>query len=114
MGLPVFLVSVLEWSYTQVGGFLALWVIGYGFVQASAPGFVRRSHHGRGPGGGTARMWVFVLAAFPSGIANALHQGLPAGTVLVTGLILSGAVFAINSAIHSYLILACSDFEKVS
>jgi len=114
VGLPVFLVSVLEWSYTQVGGFLALWVIGYGVVQASAPKLVRRSHHGQGPGGGTARLWAFVLALFPAGIAIALHQGLPAGPVLVTGLILFGAVFAINSAVHSYLILAYSDFEKVS
>ena len=52
VGLPVFLSSVLGWSHTQVGGFLALWVIGYGLVQASAPRLVRRSHHGRGPGGG--------------------------------------------------------------
>jgi len=114
VGLPVFLVSVLNWSPTQVGAFLALWVIGYGFVQASAPKLIRRSHHGKGPGGGTARLWAFVLALFPAGIAIALHQGLPPGPALVTGLVLFGAVFAINSAVHSYLILAYSDFEKVS
>ncbi len=114
VGLPVFLVSVLDWSPSQVGAFLALWVIGYGFVQASAPKLIRRSHHGQGPGGGTARLWVFVLALFPAGIAVALHQGLPPAPVLVVGLILFGIVFAINSAVHSYLILAYSDFEKVS
>ena len=114
VGLPVFLYEVLGWSFTQVGGFLALWVIGYGAVQASAPRITGRSHQGRGPGGDTARLWAFVLAVFPAGIAIALQQGLPPGPVLVTGLILFGIVFAINSAVHSYLILAYSDRDRVS
>ncbi len=102
MGLPVFLVAVLEWRFMQVGGFLALWVIGYGLVQAAAPKLVRRGRHAQGPGGGTARLWAFVLALFPATIAIALQQGLPPGPVLVVGLILFGIVFAINSAVHSY------------
>ncbi len=114
VGLPVFLYSVLGWSFTQVGGFLALWVIGYGFVQAFAPKLIRRSHHGQGPGGGTARLWAFVLALLPAGIALALGLGWDPGWVLIFGLILFGGVFAINSAVHSYLILAYSDFDKVS
>ena len=46
IGLPVFLVESLEWSQASVGAFLALWVVGYGFVQASAPkllGLARRA-----------------------------------------------------------------------
>ena len=114
VGLPVFLYSVLGWSFTQVGGFIALWVIGYGIVQASAPRLIRRSHHGQGPGGGTARLWAFILAVFPAAMALALQSGLDPTLVLVTGLMLFGVVFAINSAVHSYLILAYSDFDKVS
>jgi predicted MFS family arabinose efflux permease len=114
VGLPVFLYEVLGWSFTQVGGFLALWVIGYGFVQASAPRLIRRSHHGVGPGGGTARLWGFLLAIFPVGIALGLHLGWPTDLVLITGLILFGVVFAVNSAVHSYLILAYSDHDKVA
>ncbi len=114
VGLPVFLYSVLDWSFTQVGSFMALWVIGYGFVQASAPRLVRRSHHGHGPGGGTARLWAFVLALFPAGIAVGLNQGWDPNWVVVLGLILFGVVFALNSAVHSYLILAYSDYDKVS
>jgi predicted MFS family arabinose efflux permease len=114
VGLPVFLYSVLGWSFTQVGAFLALWVIGYGFVQAAAPRLVRRSHHGAGPGGGTARGLAFALAVVPAGIALALQQGWDPAAVLIVGLVLFGIVFAINSAVHSYLILAYSDFDRVS
>ena len=114
VGLPVFLYSVLGWSFIQVGTFLALWVIGYGFIQAFAPRMLRHSHHGKGPGGGTARVWAILLALFPAGIALALQQGWNPALVLIIGLILFGAVFAVNSAVHSYLILAYSDFDKVS
>ena len=114
VGLPVFLYSVLEWSFTQVGTFFAVWVIGYGVVQASAPKLLRRSHHGAGPGGSTARIWAFVLGLLPAGIAIALGQGWDPQMVVVSGLILFGIVFAVNSAVHSYLILAYSDFDKVS
>jgi predicted MFS family arabinose efflux permease len=114
VALPVFLVEVLDWSVTAVGTFMAAWVIGYGFVQALAPSLVRLSHHGEGPGGGTARLWAFILAVFPAGIVLAMQQGWPVGVVLVSGLILFGIVFAINSALHSYLILAYSDNDKVS
>jgi predicted MFS family arabinose efflux permease len=114
VGLPVFLYSALNWSFTQVGAFLALWVIGYGFVQASAPRLLRQSHHGSGPGGDSARLWVFILALLPAAIAIALQSGLEPAPVLIIGLVGFGAVFAINSALHSYLILAYSDHDKVS
>ena len=37
VALPVYLRTVLDWSFWQAGGFPAIWVIGYGIVQASAP-----------------------------------------------------------------------------
>ncbi|HEB95509.1 MAG TPA: organoarsenical effux MFS transporter ArsJ [Sedimenticola thiotaurini] len=114
VGLPVFLYEVLRWSFSEVGAFLALWVIGYGIVQASAPRLLRQSHHGQGPGAGSARLWAFVLLLFPVGIALGLQMGWPADVVLITGLVLFGIVFAINSAVHSYLILAYSDRDRVA
>ncbi|HIE54292.1 MAG TPA: MFS transporter, partial [Chromatiaceae bacterium] len=114
VGLPVFLYEVLGWNFMQVGGFLALWVIGYGFIQAAAPGLLRQSHHGSGPGGDTARLWTFILLLFPTGMALGLGLGWPAQWVVIIGLMLFGVVFAINSAIHSYLILAYSSHEKVA
>jgi len=114
VGLPVFLYSVLGWSFSQVGGFLALWIIGYGMVQASAPKLLRRSHHGVGPDGGTAQLWAFLLAGLPAAIAVAMDQGFEPAPVLVAGLVVFGIVFAINSAVHSYLVVAWSDRDKVS
>jgi len=114
VGLPVFLYEVLGWSFMQVGGFLALWIIGYGFVQASAPKLLRQSRHGQGPSGSNARFWAFMLAPFPAGIALAMELGWPTDTVLVAGLIAFGILFAINSAVHSYLILAYSDHDRVA
>ncbi len=114
VGLPVFLNDVLGWSFTRVGAFLALWVIGYGIVQASAPRLLRCSHPGGEPGGAAARLWAFILAVLPAAMALALMQGWPAEWVLIGGLVLFGIVFAINSALHSYLILAYSHQDKVS
>lgn len=114
VALPVFLYEALGWSFTEVGAFLALWIIGYGFVQASAPKLLRYSRHGQGPSGGSARLWAFALALFPAGIAVGLQQEWSVDAVLIIGLILFGIVFAINSAIHSFLILTYSDHDKVA
>jgi hypothetical protein len=114
VGLPVFLYSALGWSFTQIGSFLALWVIGYGVIQALAPRLVRRSHHGSGPDGGTAQLWAVILVLSPMLMAFALMQNLPANLVIVTGLTIFGVVFAINSALHSFLVVAWSDAEKAS
>jgi MFS family permease len=116
VGLPVFLYSVVGWNFWQVGAFMAAWVIGYGVVQASAPGFVRRRVAGQAgePDGKTATRLAFALAAFPAGIALALMGGVNPTIVVVAGLIAFGIIFAMNSAVHSYLILAYTDSDKVA
>ena len=114
VALPMYLYSVFDWNFMQVGGFLALWIIGYGMVQASAPRLIRHSHHNRGPDGSTARLWAFILAVFPAAIAAGLYIGVQPQLILITGLLAYGFVFAINSAVHSYLIVAWSDQDKVS
>ena len=112
VGLPVFLRSVLGWSFWEVGGFMAIWVIGYGIVQAFAPQLLRRT--GGEPTGFTAAWLAFVLALLPAGIAIALAADFDPGTVLVVGLIIFGIVFALNSAVHSFLILHYADGDKVA
>ena len=114
VALPVFLYSVLGWEFMMVGGFLATWVIGYGLVQAFSPRLIKHSHHGGGADGSTSRFWIFLLALIPAGIALSLQQGFSPAVTLVSGLILFGVFFAINSALHSYLILAYSEHDKVA
>jgi MFS family permease len=116
VGLPVFLRTVLGWSFWEVGGFLAIWVIGYGAVQASAPKFVRRraaEGHGE-PDGRTAALIAFVLALFPAAIAIALSADVDETFAIIVGLAAFGVIFAINSAVHSYLILSYSHGDKVA
>jgi MFS family permease len=116
VGLPVFLYTVLGWNFWQVGGFLAIWIIGYGIVQASAPRLLRRFYETSGstPDGRTAAWLAFLLAVFPAGIALALTADLDPTVAIVAGLIAFGVVFALNSAVHSYLILAYTDSAKVA
>lgn len=114
VALPVYLYAVLHWRFMEVGGFLALWVIGYGIVQASAPGLMRRSHHGAGPDGASARFWIMMLVCIPAAIAIALGIGLNPQWILIVGLIVFGVIFALNSAIHSFLIVAWSEHDRVA
>jgi len=115
VALPVYLYSVFQWDFEQVGGFLALWIIGYGAIQANTPQIIQRfSKQGHAPGGSSARNWAFVLALLPALMAISLSIDLQAKPVLLAGVILFGIIFAINSAIHSYLIVAWSEHDKVA
>jgi predicted MFS family arabinose efflux permease len=114
VGLPVFLYAS-GWTFTMVGGFLALWTIGYGVVQASAPALVRRSADGLSTEVPAARLWSLLLALVPALLAVALLVGLPrADLVVVAGLAVFGFAFAVNSSVHSYLILAYAGSEKAA
>jgi predicted MFS family arabinose efflux permease len=115
VALPVFLEAVLGWRFWEVGGFLGLWVIGYGTVQGAAPA-LRRSWGRPAPPGPTAvQFWAAVLTAIPALIAVALwRDAAHPGLVIVVGLAAFGVVFAMNSSIHSYMVLAYSDAEAVS
>ena len=112
VGLPVFLRSVLGWGFWEVGGFMAVWVIGYGIVQALAPRLLRRG--GAEPTGRTATGLAAVLALLPAAIALALGADADPTIALVAGLIAFGAVFALNSAVHSFLILRYADGDRVA
>ncbi|MFS0518363.1 organoarsenical effux MFS transporter ArsJ [Nostoc sp. UIC 10607] len=114
VALPVFLREILGWSFYQVGGFLACWVIGYGLVQFLAPTLIQRFGSGRPPESKTIQFWTFTLTVVPAAIALALQIGIPANIAIVGGLLIFGVVFAFNSAVHSYLVLAFTDDDKVA
>lgn len=114
VGLPVFLRGTLGWSFYQVGGFLACWVIGYGIIQFLAPVLIQRFGSGQPPKSKTIQFWTFSLTIVPAAIALALQLGVPGNIAIVSGLLLFGVVFAFNSAVHSYLVLAFTDDDKVA
>ena len=114
VGVPIFLHEVIGWGFMQVGTFMACWVIGYGCVQALAPRVIRRSDDGRSHETRAAQWWAFILAAIPITIAALVEGNVAPSVTIVVGLALFGIIFAINSSVHSYLILSFSDAEKVA
>lgn len=122
VALPVYLSNQLGWDHWTVGGFLALWIVGYGFIQTLAP-LVTGKAKGRVPDGTTAFAWALGLSVIPALIAVSLHTDLramdlpveiQATQILVGGLMLFGALFAINSSLHSYLIVSYANEDSVS
>ena len=114
VSVPVFLASVLGWSFTEIGGFLALWVIGYGGVQGFAPVLLRRITRDHSPGPALAASLALVLAGVTALIPIGLRFGATPSLTMLGGLALFGVVFALNSAVHSYLVLAYSEADRVS
>lgn len=114
VALPIFLAANLGWSHPEVGGFLALWVIGYGGVQALAPKLLRYSLAGDPPHGGTAALGAFVLAGVTVLIALGVQARLSPWLTVIAGLALFGVIFAINSSVHSYLILAYTEGDQAA
>ncbi len=114
VGVPVFLYSQ-GWTFTMVGGFLAAWTIAYGAVQALAPQIVRRSADGLSREVPAARTWSALLALVPTALVAAVVAEVPhLQWVVVGGLALFGFAFAVNSSVHSYLVLAYAGSEKAA
>ncbi|MEY4771198.1 organoarsenical effux MFS transporter ArsJ [Vulcanococcus sp.] len=115
VALPVFLEATLGWRFWEVGAFMGLWVIGYGVVQGSAPALRRAWGQQRPPGAADLSFWSALLTAIPALIAIGLwRQVAHPAVAVVGGLVAFAVVFAMNSSIHSYLVLATSDAEAVS
>jgi predicted MFS family arabinose efflux permease len=110
VALPVYFSTTLGWSHAETGSFFALWIIGYGIVQGFAPKLLANHH----PSGHTTQWLAWLLMLFPAGIAFGLTQEIDPTWLLIIGLSLFAIVFAINSAVHSYLIVEWSDHDKVS
>jgi predicted MFS family arabinose efflux permease len=114
VGLPVFL-YVNGWTFLEVGAFLAAWTIVYGIVQAATPRLVTRSPDGLSREVPGARLWALALATIPIALALALVADIQRPDLVVTvGLALFGFAFAVNSSLHSYLILSYAGSEKAA
>jgi predicted MFS family arabinose efflux permease len=112
VGLPVFLTSELGWGEIEVGSYMALWVVGYGFIQAIAPKLLRADS--TAPDGITARLWIFALIVVTIAIAATVHFNIAPELAVLGGLLVFGLVFAVNSSLHSYLILEYAHGDKVA
>ncbi len=114
VALPIFLADRMGLDFSEVGGLMALWVIGYGLIQSMAPLIIRKSPDGYSREVRENILWVAILSLIPFVIIMTLRLDMAPGPVILAGLALFGAVFAINSALHSYLILALTHDDKVA
>lgn len=120
VALPVYFSAVLGWDHSEIGAFFAFWIVGYGIVQSSAPRLIQCCMSGRktgkkhNPDGATARYWAMVLLLQLVVMTLLFSFLFNPQVIIVGGLILFAVIFAINSAVHSYLILAYSSHESVA
>jgi MFS family permease len=112
VALPVFLSQVFHWDHWNVGGFLALWVIGYGIVQSIAPKLIKFKE-GISPAMETVK-WAVLLSLVTSAITVSLYLQWSVQLILIIGLLIFGVLFAINSSLHSYLIVSMANEDGVS
>jgi hypothetical protein len=126
VGIPIYFYAVLSdgsvagnrTAFFMIGTFMAMWIILYGAVQAAAPNVLRAQTRPAAELIGAARQWAWGLACVPAILTFAAV--VSAGpqiwltVTLVLGLLIFGAIFAINSALHSYLILSFSEAERVT
>ncbi len=114
VALPIYLISVLGWQPQSVGAFMALWIIGYGFVQAIAPKLtgLKSADSKKLPNAKTAMKLALLLALIPIIMATLLVFDPQA--VILIGLFAFGVIFALNSAVHSYLIVSYADADGTS
>jgi hypothetical protein len=119
VALPIYLAQQLSWTSWQVSTFLAVWIITYGLVQVLAPLLTPQAHN-ESPSTtfkfahNTTFKWQIGLALVPLIMAYGLHSQLHSSTVLVVGLGIFGFVFAVNSSLHSYLIVALAKTDSVA
>lgn len=113
VALPVFMATTLGWAEWAVGTFFACWVIGYGIVQSLAP-YLTGKKSGKVPDGRAAIGWALPLTLLTAGIALGIKPDNGSEGILIGGLLLFGVLFAINSSLHSYLIVSYAKEDGAS
>ncbi len=114
VAIPVYFSTTFGWDFAQVGTFMACWVIGYGIVQAAAPVVLKLFTGGKIPSGRVAFIISFALTVVMTTIVLLFSMGVSPELTIVGGLLLFGVVFALNSCVHSFLVLDYADGEKAA
>ena len=119
VGLPIFLYSILSdgsiesnhKAFFVIGTFMAGWTVFYGFVQSITPKFVSNKNSTRKQ----IEFWASALAVIPLFLIplNFYTQDFLLHITIFV-LFIFGFVFAINSSIHSFLILKFTDKNRVT
>ena len=126
VGIPIYFYGVLSDGTPQgnktaffiIGAFMAAWIILYGMVQAAAPKILKSRDSGLAQQMRAVTHWGLILAAVPIALTALTLTGTPQtpvfAMIMAAGLIVFGVIFAVNSSLHSYLILALSSAERVT
>ncbi len=123
VGIPIYFYAVLSdgshegnrAAFFTIGTFMAIWIILYGLVQGFAPKILKAKDKSIGQISQAATLWVGILTLIPAALALMVYLQVPQLTaILIAGLLLFGFVFAVNSSVHSYLILAFTSDERVT
>jgi len=126
VGIPIYFYAVLSDGSTEgnrnafflIGGFMAIWIILYGLVQGNAHRILRATTRGSPALIQDAARWAWMLLIVPICLSVFLYMRPDAtmlnATVVVIGLLVFGAIFAVNSSLHSYLILEFSTGSRVT
>lgn len=113
IALPIYLGNVFGWNHSETGGFMALWVIGYGFVQGVAPK-ITGSDAGHEHNRKAAIVWAGALLLVSLLVSLGIQFEWNPELTIIVGLLAFGAIFAINSSLHSYLIVSFSREDGAS
>jgi hypothetical protein len=126
VGIPVYFYAVLSDGSTEgnrtaffmIGTFMAVWTILYGIVQASAPRILKATSRTEVQILALAKRWVGLLVIVPAFLAGLVwlvaEPSTALTTIIVLGLLVFGGIFAVNSALHSFLILSFTDAKRVT
>ena len=126
VGVPIYFYTFLseqnsavnDFAFFIVGSFMAIWIIFYGIIQALVPKlkFVRNK---------TEKQlleapfrWIIILSLAPISLSLLLflidRTSVSSLVIMVIGLLVFAVLFAINSSLHSYLILSFTNTKRVS
>ena len=126
VGIPIYFYAVLSdgsedgnrAAFFTIGTFMAVWTILYGIVQGWAPSILKAASRSPEEILAQARRWVAALVVVPALLATLVliaAEPSPALTVtIIAGLLIFGGIFAVNSSLHSFLILSFTDARRVT
>jgi MFS family permease len=126
VGIPIYFYAVLSdgseagnrAAFFMIGSFMAVWTILYGFVQGWAPRILRAASRSDAEILAQARIWVGMLMIVPALLATVVWitptPSTPLTVTIILGLLVFGGIFAVNSALHSFLILSFTDAKRVT